>query len=145
MNLVKIDHVHIYVHDLDKAERWYQDVLGFSRDESLLFWFKQGGPLVLKNNAAVISLFLRTHQPPGNAVAFSLEATSFCPLLHILAARSIPYTVSDHQVSMSVYFSDPDGNQIELTSYEYTAAKKNLAKFQENLWENELEANNVRL
>lgn len=33
VNLVKIDHVHIYVHDLDKAERWYNDVLGFSRDE----------------------------------------------------------------------------------------------------------------
>jgi catechol-2,3-dioxygenase len=135
VNLVKIDHVHIYVHDLDKAERWYNDVLGFSRDESLLFWFKQGGPLVLKNNAAAISLFLRTHQPPGNTVAFSLEATSFCPLLHILAAQSIPFIVSDHQVSMSVYFSDPDGNQIELTSYQYSEAKENLAMSQERLRE----------
>ncbi|WP_353955270.1 VOC family protein [Pantoea stewartii] len=71
MNLLKIDHVHIYVHDLKKAEHWYKRVLGFSRDESLLFWFTQGGPLVLKNKAAVISLFLRTHQPPGNTVAFS--------------------------------------------------------------------------
>ncbi|WP_282498818.1 VOC family protein [Pantoea stewartii] len=95
MNLLKIDHVHIYVHDLKKAEHWYKRVLGFSRDESLLFWFTQGGPLVLKNNAAVISLFLRTHQPPGNTVAFSLDATCFCQLLRILVAQSIPYTVSD--------------------------------------------------
>jgi len=51
VNLLKIDHVHIYVHDLKKAEHWYKRVLSFSRDESLLFWFTQGGPLVLKNNA----------------------------------------------------------------------------------------------
>lgn len=31
MNLLKIDHVHIYVADLKEAERWYQHVLGFSR------------------------------------------------------------------------------------------------------------------
>ncbi|PXV78143.1 glyoxalase/bleomycin resistance protein/dioxygenase superfamily protein [Pantoea sp. PNA 03-3] len=133
VNLLKIDHVHIYVHDLKKAEHWYKRVLGFSRDESLLFWFTQGGPLVLKNNAAVISLFLRTHQPPGNTVAFSLDATCFCQLLRILVAQSIPYTVSDHQVSMSVYFCDPDGNQIELTSYQYAEAKENLAIFEDSV------------
>lgn len=132
MNLLKIDHVHIYVADLEKAERWYQHVLGFSRDESLMFWFTQGGPLVLKNNDAAISLFLRTHQPPGNTVAFSLDATYFSQLLHILVAQSVPYIISDHQVSMSVYFSDPDGNHIELTSYEYAQAKENLAMFEQN-------------
>lgn len=133
MNLLKIDHVHIYVHDLDKAEHWYQQVLGFSRDETLLFWFSQGGPLVLKNNDAAISLFLRTHQSPGHTVAFSLDASSFSQLLHVLVTQSIPYTVSDHRVWMSVYFSDPDGNQIELTSYQYKEARENLAMFEQSL------------
>lgn len=116
--------MHIYVENLELAERWYNDVLGFTRDDSLYFWFEQGGPLVIRNNDASLSLFLRNNQQPGHTVAFGVEASSFIDLVSILKASKIPFTVSDHDVSMSVYLRDPSDNRIELTSYEYLQAKQ---------------------
>jgi hypothetical protein len=60
MSVLRIVHVHIYVNNIAEAEGWYKDVLGFIRDESLLFWFTQGGPLVIKNNEAALSLIEMT-------------------------------------------------------------------------------------
>lgn len=124
MKITKIDHVHVYVEDIKLAERWYHDVLGFTRDDALYFWFEQGGPLVVRNNGASLSLFLRKNQPPGYTIAFAVDAVAFFDLITVLNARNIPFTVCDHDVSMSLYFSDPDDNKIELTSYDYIQAKK---------------------
>ncbi len=38
MKISKIDHIHVYVENIELAERWYQEVLGFARDDSLYFW-----------------------------------------------------------------------------------------------------------
>ncbi|MGK3127978.1 VOC family protein [Pantoea sp. C8B4] len=124
MNITKIDHIHVYVDDIEKAEHWYQEILGFTRDNSLHFWFEQGGPLVIRNNGASLSLFLRKSQHPGHAMAFAVEASAFVELIPILKSKKIAYTVSDHDISMSLYFSDLSGNKIEITSWEYTQAKQ---------------------
>ncbi|MCW0939241.1 VOC family protein [Pantoea agglomerans] len=108
MKIAEIDHIHLYVENIEQAEKWYNEILGFERDPSLYFWFEQGGPLVIRNNRASLSLFLRKSQPPGHTVAFS---------------------VSDHDVSMSVYFSDLSNNKIEVTSYDYLHAKQILESF----------------
>jgi catechol-2,3-dioxygenase len=129
MSVLRIDHVHIYVNNIAEAEGWYKDVLGFIRDESLLFWFTQGGPLVIKNNEAALSLFERKHHSPGHTVAFNIKPSYFHELMEILSLRSIPFTLIDHQVSMSVYFEDIDGNKIEMTSYEYLEASKNIQSY----------------
>lgn len=124
MNITKIDHIHVYVDDIEKAERWYQEILGFTRDSSLYFWFEQGGPLVIRNNGASLSLFLRKSQHPGHTMAFAVEASALLELIPILKSNKIIYTVSDHDVSMSLYFIDLSGNMIEITSWEYTQAKQ---------------------
>jgi len=124
MKITKIDHIHVYVGNIELAERWYQEVLGFSRDDSLYFWFEQGGPLVIRNNDASLSLFLRKNQHPGHTVAFAVEAAAFLSFVPALNAKGIPFTVCDHDVSMSVYFNDLSDNKIELTSYEYLQAKQ---------------------
>jgi catechol-2,3-dioxygenase len=124
VKIAKIDHIHVYVENIELAERWYQEVLGFSRDDSLYFWFEQGGPLVLKNHGASLSLFPRKNQHPGHTVAFAVEADAFLSFVPALNAEGIPFTVCDHDVSMSVYFNDLSDNKIELTSYEYLQAKK---------------------
>jgi len=124
VKITKIDHVHVYVNNLELAEHWYNSVLGFTRDDSLYFWFEQGGPLVIRNHGASLSLFPRNDQPPGHTIAFSVEARALIDLVGILNGREIAFTVSDHDVSMSVYFHDPDGNKIEFTSYEYRQAKQ---------------------
>lgn len=85
LSVLKIDHVHLYVNDLAEAEVWYKEVLGFTRDESLLFWFTQDGPLVLKHNDAALSLFERQHHAPGHTVAFSVKASYFNELMTTLS------------------------------------------------------------
>jgi len=124
VKITKIDHIHVYVENIELAERWYQEVLGFSRDTSLYFWFEQGGPLVIRNHGASLSLFLKKNQHPGHTVAFAIEAAAFLSLVPALNAKGIPFTVCDHDVSMSVYFNDLSDNKIELTSYEYLQAKQ---------------------
>ncbi|MCA1175242.1 MULTISPECIES: VOC family protein [unclassified Pantoea] len=134
MNITKIDHIHmhvyvyvyvyVYVDDIEKAEHWYQEILGFTRDSSLYFWFEQGGPLVIRNDGASLSLFLKKSQHPGHTMAFAVQASALLELIPLLKSKNIAYTVSDHDVSMSLYFSDLSGNKIEITSWEYKQAKQ---------------------
>lgn len=126
MKIDKIDHIHVYVENIALAEQWYKTILGFSRDESLLFWFEQGGPLVIRNHGASLSLFLRQSHPPGHTVAFRVAAQSFSELIPVLKQHNIPFSVSDHDVSVSVYFRDLSDNKIEVTSYDYLNAKQRL-------------------
>ncbi|MDF2043237.1 MULTISPECIES: VOC family protein [unclassified Pantoea] len=128
MKIAEIDHIHLYVENIEQAETWYNKVLGFSRDNALYFWFEQGGPLVIRNNRASLSLFLRSTQLPGHTVAFCVAASSFSELIPVLRDNKIPFTVSDHAVSMSVYFSDLSDNKIEITSYDYVDAKQILER-----------------
>lgn len=128
VKITKIDHIHVYVDNIKLAERWYQEVLGFSRDDSLYFWFEQGGPLVIRNHCASLSLFPRKNQHPGHTVAFVVEAAEFLSFVPALNAKNIPFTVCDHDVSLSVYFNDLSDNKIELTSCEYLQAKQLLSR-----------------
>jgi len=43
VKITKIDHIHVYVDNIKLAERWYQEVPGFSRDDSLYFWLSREG------------------------------------------------------------------------------------------------------
>ncbi|MDH2067149.1 VOC family protein [Pantoea sp. GD03673] len=124
MEIAEIDHIHLYVDDIEQAEKWYKEILGFTRDSALSFWSEQGGPRVISNNRASLSLFQRTSQPPGHTVVFGVAAASFVDLIPVLTENKIPFSVSDHDVSMSVYFSDLSNNKIEVTSYDYLQAKQ---------------------
>lgn len=129
MEITEIDHIHLYVKDIGQAEQWYSEILGFSRDDALYSWFEQGGPLVIRNNRASLSLFQRKSQHPGHTVAFGVAASFFNELLPVLSKNEIPFSISDHDVSMSVYFSDLSDNKIEVTSYDYLQAKQILESF----------------
>ncbi|AIA71811.1 hypothetical protein GZ59_29890 [Pectobacterium atrosepticum] len=89
----------------------------------------QGGPLVISNNGASLSLFLRTSQHPGHTMAFGVGGSAFIELIPTLKDKKISFTISDHDVSMSVYFCDLSNNKIEVTSYEYLHAKQILENF----------------
>ena len=62
--------------------------------------------------------------PPGRHVltmrhfAFRLDGGNFRQAQDELRTRGIEFRSSDHQVSHSVYFRDPDGHEIELTTYD---------------------------
>ena len=129
-SLDRIDHIHVFVADRAASERWYERVLGLKRVPEFERWAAQGGPLTLADDGGTVhlALFERGLQPCRSTIAFGVGASAFLAWQqHLLATLGQAVKVEDHALSMSLYFSDPDGNPYEITSYEYTALAKHIA------------------
>jgi catechol 2,3-dioxygenase-like lactoylglutathione lyase family enzyme len=102
--LVGFDHVHVLVRDRAAAVAWYRDVLGMT---------------------PVAALFERAPEPRNPAVvALGATATAFVHWRdHLARVRGGPIEVVDHELSLSLYLRDPDGNPYEITTYEHAAAR----------------------
>lgn len=128
-----IDHVELYVSDWDEAAAWYDRVLGLTPDESFAEWSERNvGPLVLSagDGGAKLALFERSSATRGDEVsphrvAFRTDADGFLSFLDRLADLDLsdrdgePVSRADavdHELSYSLYFTDPDGNRLELTT-----------------------------
>ena len=119
---IRIGHVHLKVADLDRAVRFYRDVLGFAVTQyfgqtaaflsvggyhhhiGLNTWESRGG----------------SEPPPGHtglyhaAILFPSRIELARAVRRVLDA-GVPLTgASDHGVSEAVYLQDPDGNGLEL-------------------------------
>ena len=130
--------MHIYVRDRAAAARWYGAVLGLRRDRRFAAWAREvGGPLTLTaaDGASHVALFeddrraghgttvaLRTDG--GGFVAFSKRAARL-PLYDKRRRQAQP-RLQDHEQSLSMYFNDPDGNPVELTTYDVAVARLRL-------------------
>jgi catechol-2,3-dioxygenase len=125
-----IDHIHVYVADRAVAEKWYADVLGLKRIAELEFWANDdGGPLTIGNIAGTvhIALFQRTTLPCRSVIAFGVSADEFIAWrAHLGKVFGETIEIFDHDVSWSLYFSDPDGNPYEITSHQYAAIASQL-------------------
>ena len=126
-----IDHVHVFVSSREASERWYRETLGLARTKELEFWASGGGPLTIQNADGTLhlALFERPREQCRSTIALAVHASEF--LLwktHLQSALGLRIDEVDHQVSWSVYFSDPDGNPFEITSYEYEDVKRGLAR-----------------
>ncbi len=120
-----IDHVALAVSDLEASTAWYQDLLGLERR----FQHAWGDepPVMLCAGDTCLALFPTVGAPlppPGKDtiamrhVCFLVDRPAFDAARAELDARSIAWTFADHDVSHSLYLSDPDGHTIELTTYE---------------------------
>jgi catechol-2,3-dioxygenase len=130
-SLEKIDHIHIHVADRTAAEAWYREVLGLHRLPELVFWASDGGPLTVANAAGSVhlALFERARESNRSVIAFSVGADEFIAWqLHLQRALGAAPTLEDHTLSWSMYFSDPDGNPYEITSYEYEPLARRLGR-----------------
>ena len=121
--LKAVDHIHVYVSDRLKAEKWYQQVLGFTRIKELEVWFDEGGPLTISNSGVHLALFNDTNKR-GVTVAFSVDAENYQAWKTQLTHHNVDFKEYDHDLSWSFYFSDPYGNPYEITSFDYDEIAK---------------------
>jgi catechol 2,3-dioxygenase-like lactoylglutathione lyase family enzyme len=141
--VLQIDHVELFVPDRYEAARWYERVLGLRIVPECEPWAVDGGPLMISSDEGSTKLALFEGQPasaPHTAafrrVAFRVTDSGFAeflgklPELALIDARDQPVTpgsVVDHQQAYSIYFSDPYGHQLEVTTYDYDATSAYLA------------------
>ena len=120
-----LDHVALSVRDVARSAQWYSDVLSFKR----LHEDKWNGiPIFVGNGNAAIALFPASEEigsgsPDRAAVrtlhfAFRTDCENFSRAQDELKKRAIAFEFEDHDISHAIYFHDPDGHKIEITTYE---------------------------
>jgi len=121
MNLEGIDHVALSVRDVDKAAQWYIDVLGFKR---LYDGMWDGVPIFIGKGTTALALFPAKSNQPANGdirmlhLAMRANGRNFIAAQEELKQRGIKFEFQDHEISHSIYFRDPDGHNLEITTYE---------------------------
>lgn len=121
-----IDHVALTVADVQRSVAWYQEVLGLERrfEEA---WGDH--PAVVCAGETCLALFPATtagdvKPSPGTDTiamrhfAFAVDRANFQRAQERLRELGIEPRFADHGISHSVYLKDPDGHEIEITTYE---------------------------
>ena len=120
-----IDHVALTVRDVARSVAWYREMLGLERryEEA---WGNH--PAVVCVGDTCLALFPCGAAEPGpgpgrNAIAvqhfaFRVDRVNFEAAQAALRERGIAFQFQDHTLSHSIYFSDPDGHRLEITTYE---------------------------
>jgi len=124
--LVGLDHVALSVRDVERSAAWYMDVLGLERAYEEEFG---DVPAFVGTGDTWLALFPvgasePQPQPGGDTlsmlhVAFRASRADFDQARLDLRKRRIPFEFEDHEVSHSIYFRDPDGHELEITTYEF--------------------------
>lgn len=122
-----LDHVNIKVRNAERSYRWYADLLGLHTQD---IFYVPGTEKVRAvflacdpDHAHDIALFEVGDDAAGprkdevglSHVAWRMATLDdLAAMYRALQARGIPIRVVDHTVSIGVYFSDPDGNGLEV-------------------------------
>jgi catechol 2,3-dioxygenase-like lactoylglutathione lyase family enzyme len=123
MQLEGIDHVAMGVRDIERSAKWYIDVLGFERLHDGMW---NGVPTFIGKGNTGIALFPANEEPKTSAhreirmlhLAFRANRENFLAAQQELKKRGIKFEFQDHEIAHSIYFRDPDGHQLEITTYE---------------------------
>ena len=133
---MRVDHIELFVPDRYLAAEWYRETLGLEILPEHEHWAEDaGGPLMISSDGGDTKLALFTGTPQGDCdtagyhlVAFRVSADGFkaflarLPGLELKDHRGRPVTtdlLTDHQQAYSLYFNDPFGHRLELTTYEH--------------------------
>jgi catechol 2,3-dioxygenase-like lactoylglutathione lyase family enzyme len=124
VELEGIDHVALSVRDVERAARWYIDVLGFEKRYADVWG---GVPTFIGKGTTAIALFPARGGDKENSasgkirmlhLALRANRRNFLIAQDELKRRGIRFEFQDHEISHSIYFTDPDGHNLEITTYE---------------------------
>lgn len=125
MELEGIDHVAMSVRDVERAAQWYTDVLGFKRLHEGMW---NGVPVFIGKGTTALALFPIRADAEGPEreskgvrmlhLALRADRRNFVAAQDELKQRGIKFEFQDHDISHSIYFRDPDGHRLEITTYE---------------------------
>lgn len=122
MELEGIDHVAMSVRDVERAAQWYIDVLGFERRFDGMW---DGVPVFIGKGSTALALFPAKSETRSTSdgirmlhLAFRANRENFLAAQEELKCRGIKFEFQDHEISHSIYFRDPDGHHLEITTYE---------------------------
>ena len=136
----QVDHIEISVPDRREAAGWYERILGLRIVPEFEHWATNPqGPLMISTPKGETKLALFEGQPQGNRktagyhlVAFRVNGGQFLKFRELLSTLRLKNAegnlvtkekVSDHQGSYSIYFCDPYGHRLEITTYDYHEVK----------------------
>lgn len=119
-----LDHVALHVNDLEESVAWYQRVLGLKRIQP-----KEWGPFpafMIATDGTGLALFPSQNKSPGRLpegeviraghYAFQVDNENFERAGKHLASEGIDTEFQDHHFFHSIYFFDPDGYRLEITT-----------------------------
>lgn len=122
-----IDHVALAVTNVQHSIQWYQEVLGLERRYQDAWG---DCPAVLCAGHTCVALFPSERPSMKRApaedsagmrhLAFRADRSNFEKAQVELRQRGIRYHFEDHGISQSIYFPDPDGYLLEITTMEKT-------------------------
>ena len=122
--LQRLDHVSLNVSDRPRAIAWYRDVLGLelrstpSADDEPVFMGEWGACIALFQAQSPATAERLPESVGLRHVAFMVGKADLDRFRAHLATTGIDARFEDHGNAHSLYFTDPDGNVIEVTTYE---------------------------
>ena len=140
----QMDHVELFVPDRFEAAVWYEKVLGLKIVGDYRHWSENPkGPLMISPDGGNTKIALFTGQPQAEMsisgfylAAFRTSGSSFMKFLDRIdndielynhnGEKVTSDAVADHDKAFSIYFNDPYGNRLELTTYEHEYVQKKL-------------------
>ena len=114
MPVRRMDHVALRVNDPDATARWYEQTLGLT--SRFVGVWGPGAPLMLGAGDCCVALV--AGEPPGFAhLAFEVAPEDLDEIQQPLVGAGTPIRHANHGINHSIYFTDPNGIEIELTAY----------------------------
>jgi catechol 2,3-dioxygenase-like lactoylglutathione lyase family enzyme len=124
MQLDGIDHVALAVSDVERSVQWYVDILGLERQHEGMW---NGIPVFVGKGNTGIAFFPARGGDSKSALhnkirmlhlAFRANRKNFLEAQQELKTHGIKFEFQDHEICHSIYFRDPDGHELEITTYQ---------------------------
>jgi catechol 2,3-dioxygenase-like lactoylglutathione lyase family enzyme len=133
IKVVELDHIVLNVGNIDRSLKFYIEVLGLAGERIEEFRAgKVGFPSVRINDSTIIDLFPSKENYQRSGEKFIGNLNHFCLVVAAENFNEVVDGLKDNQIALregpvsrwgargratSVYFLDPDGNEIEIRCY----------------------------